>query len=159
MVCGPEARPSASVAASVSDPAAPRLTIGVPDQWTFTEGEGDEAVRMQGPEKMSATVTIAPTALDPEAAFRQYTDEVMAKAAASTVSILPAQLCDYSGQKLMGTWSDSAQTSVDFHDRVLHVWTDHGDYLIVIHVEAPSDVDALAAASDVITDHVELTVP
>lgn len=159
VVCGPEARPPVSVAAAVADPAAPRLTVGVPDGWSFTKGTGDEAVKLQGPEGMSASVTIAPTTLGPEAAFREYTDGVMAKSAVSTVSILPAPLCAYSGQKLMGGWSDTPQTSVEFYDRILHVWTNGADYLIAIHVEGPSGVDALDAASDVITDDVELTIP
>ena len=110
------------------------------------EGAGDVGVQMHGPDGMSATVSIAPTALDPEAAFRDYTDKIMAKSAVSTVSVLPAELCVYSGQKLMGAWSDTPQNSVEFFDRVAHVWTNTTNYLIAVHVEAPTGVDAARRA-------------
>lgn len=160
VTCSPEARPPVSVAAAVADPAAPRITVGVPEGWSFTQGTGDVAVTMQGPQGLSASVTISPTTLDPEAAFRQYTDGVMEQSAISTVSILPAELCDYSGQKMMGTWADEPGTAVEFFDRVVHVWTNAADFLIAIHVEGPAEPSpALDAASTVITDDVELTIP
>lgn len=160
VACAPPSRPPVSVAAAIADAAAPRLTVGVPEGWSFTQGSGDVAVKMQGPHNMSASVTIAPTTLDPEAAFRDYTDKLMEKSSVSTVSILPAELCDYSGQKLMGTWSgDSPENSIEFFDRVIHVWTNAGDFLVGIHVEAPAGVDGFDAASRVITDDVELTIP
>ena len=53
---------------------------------------------MQGPDGMSAIVTIAATTLDPEAAFRDYTDEIMAQSAVSSVSVLPAELCGTAGR-------------------------------------------------------------
>jgi hypothetical protein len=159
ITCGPETRPQVAVAATVADPDAPRLTVGVPDGWNFTRGTGDVGVTMQGPQGMSAAVTIAPTALDPEVAFREYTDAVMEKSAVTTVSILPGQLCGYSGQKLSGSWSDDPDTAVDFVDRIAHVWTDSGDYLVAIHVEGPATADGLGAASTTLTDDVELTIP
>ena len=64
-----------------------------------------------------------PDHLDPAAAFTEYADEVMAVSAVSSVSVLPAELCGYSGQKLMGAWSDTPQQSVEFLDRIAHVWT------------------------------------
>lgn len=148
-----------SVAAAIADPAAPRITVGVPEGWSFTQGSGDIAVKMEGPEGMSATVTIAPTTLEPAAAFRDYTDKVMEKSPVTTVSILPDELCDYSGQKLMGTWSGEPGTATEFFDRAVHVWTNAADYLVVIHVEAPSGVDGLEVASQVVTGAVELTIP
>lgn len=104
-------------------------------------------------------MTIASTALDAAAAFREYTDQVMSKSAMSVVSILPAELCDYSGQQLTGTWSDEPEAAVEFVDRIMHVWTEASDFLIAVHVEGPAGVDGLAAASSVLTDHVELTIP
>ena len=71
----------------------------------------------------SATVTIAQTQLDPADAFTEYADKVMAVSAVSSVSVLPAELCGYSGQKLMGAWSDNPQQSVEFLDRIVHIWT------------------------------------
>ena len=88
---------------------------------------------------MSATVTIAATQLDPAAAFKKYVDDLMAESAVSSVSVLPGQLCEFSGQKLMGAWSDTPQNAVEFKDRIVHVWTNSGnDYLVAVHVEAPT---------------------
>lgn len=158
VTCTPEAKPTVSVAASVADPAAPRVTVGVPDGWSFTAGAGDMAVTMQGPAGMTAAVSIAPTALDPDAAFREYTDGVMERSAMTTVSIQPAQLCGYSGQALTGTWSDGPDDAVEFVDRIVHVWTNDDDFLLVIHVEGPAgEFDAAAAST--ITDAVEVTIP
>ncbi len=159
VTCAPVAKPPISVVATVGDAKAPRVTVGVPEGWSFSRGTGDVGVQMQGPDGLSATVFISPTTLDPEAAFRDYTDKIMEKAAVSTVSVLPAELCVYSGQKLMGAWSDTPQNSVEFFDRVAHVWTNTTNYLIAVHVEAPTGVDALEGASAVITDHIEITIP
>ena len=117
-------RPVTAVA-QVSDPAAPKITVAVPDGWSREPGSGDVGVRMQGPDGMFATVTIAQTKLDPAAAFTEYADKVMAVSAVSSVSVLPAELCGYSGQKLMGAWSDTPQQSVEFLDRIVHIWTEH----------------------------------
>jgi hypothetical protein len=159
VTCAPDTKPPVSVVAAVDDKTAPRVTVGVPEGWSFTGGSGDVGVRMTGPDGMSAIVSIAPTALDPEAAFREYTDKIMEKSAVSSVSVLPAELCEYSGQKLMGAWSDTPQNSVEFYDRVAHVWTNTTNYLIAVHVEAPTGVDAVDGASAVITDHIEIAIP
>jgi hypothetical protein len=152
-------KPPVSVAASVPDPAAPRVTVGVPQGWSFTAGAGEMAAKLQGPEGMSGDVTIAPTALSPDAAFRDYTDKLLARSPVSTVSILPAQLCEYSGLKLTGTWANDGEKAVEYVDRVVHVWTNGSDYLIGVHVEGPAGAAGLDAASDVVTDNVELTLP
>lgn len=159
VTCAPANKPPVSVVAAVADATAPRVTVGLPDGWSTTKGSGDVGVRMQGPDGMSALVSIAPTSLDPEAAFREYTDKIMEQAAVSSVSVLPAELCQYSGQKLMGAWSDTPQNAVEFYDRVAHVWTNTTNYLIVVHVEAPTGVAALDAASAAITTDVEITIP
>jgi hypothetical protein len=159
VTCAPAKKPPVTVMATVGDATAPRVTVGVPDGWSTSKGAGDVGLRMQGPDGMSAFVSIAPTTLEPEAAFRDYTDKIMAQSAISTVSILPAELCQYSGQKLMGAWSDTPQNSVEFFDRVAHVWTNTTNYLIAIHVEAPTGVDALDAASAAITTDVEIAIP
>lgn len=158
VTCPAERKPPVSSVAQVDDPAAPRVAVGVPDGWSFTKGTGDFGLTMDGPDDMTAFVTIAQTMLDPEAVFRQYTDAVMNGSAMSTVSILPGQLCDYSGQKLMGTWSDS-EKSIEFHDRLLHVWTNTANYLVVVHVEAPTGVAALDAANEVVANGIEITIP
>ena len=101
---------------------------------------------------MFATVTIARTQLDPAAAFTEYADKVMAVSAVSSVSVLPAELCGYSGQKLMGAWSASPQQSVEFLDRIVHVWTNTNNYLVAVHVQAPAGTDGFDAASTVMED-------
>lgn len=159
VTCADPTKPPVSTVAAVDDATAPRVTVGVPQGWSFSKGSGDIGVRMQGPDGMTATVSIAPTTLDPAAAFREYTDKLMEKSAVSTVSILPAELCEYSGQKLMGAWSDTPQNSVEFFDRVLHVWTNTTNYLIAVHVEAPTGVDGLDSASSVLTEDIEITIP
>ena len=121
--CAQPVKPAVTAVAQVSDPAAPKITVAVPDGWSVEPGSGDVGVRMQGPDGMFATVTIAQTKLDPAEAFTEYADKVMAVSAVSSVSVLPAELCGYSGQKLMGAWSDTPQQSVEFLDRIAHIWT------------------------------------
>jgi hypothetical protein len=130
--------PSAEgVTSAVADPGAPRITVALPPGWSMTQGEGDVGAKLTGPEGIWATVTIAKTTLDPAAAFKQYADEAMAASAVSSVSVLPADLCGYSGQKLLGSWADTPDQAVEFGDRVAHVWTNSGDYLVVVHVQGP----------------------
>ena len=109
---------------------------------------------------MWATVTIAQTQLDPTAAFRKYADDLMAESAVSSVSIIPAELCGYSGQKLMGAWSDTPQNAVEFSDRIVHVWTNSGNsYLVAVHVQAPTGTRGFNAAADVLTEDFEIGLP
>jgi hypothetical protein len=108
---------------------------------------------------MSATITIAATQLDAAAAFREYTDGLMAQSAVSTVSIVPGELCGYSGQKLMGAWSDTPQNSVEFTDRIVHVWTNTKNYLVSVHVQAPTGVPGLDGAAELLTEDFEVRQP
>jgi hypothetical protein len=94
---------------------------------------------LQGPDGVTATVTIAETRLEPAQAFQQYANDAMATSAVSSVSVLPADLCGYSGQKLLGSWSDSPQQAVEFGDRIAHIWTNTNNYLVAVHVEGPAD--------------------
>ena len=96
------------------------------------------AARLDGPDGIWATVTIAVTRLDPAEAFRKYSDDAMAASPVSSVSVLPADLCGYSGQKLLGTWSDSPQQAVEFGDRIAHIWTNTNNYLVAVHVQGPT---------------------
>jgi hypothetical protein len=151
--------PGVAVETTVSDPRAPKITVGLPVGWSFTRGSGDIAAKMAGPEAMKATVTIEQTELAPADAFREYTDRIMAASAISTVSVLPAELCDYSGQKLMGAWSDTPDNSVEFRDRLVHIWTNTANYLVSVHVEAPTGVDALDAAGARLTGDIKVEIP
>ena len=126
----------------------------------MTAGSGDVGGRLEGSHGMWATVTIAQTQLDPAAAFRKYADDLMAESAVSSVSIMPAELCEYSGQKLMGAWSDTPQNAVEFQDRIVHVWTNSGNsYLVAVHVQAPTGTPGFNAAADVLTEDFEIGLP
>jgi hypothetical protein len=70
VTCAPANRPPVSVVTAVGDPKAPRVTVGVPEGWSTSKGSGEVGVRMQGPDGMTAFVSVAATTLDPEAAFR-----------------------------------------------------------------------------------------
>lgn len=126
------------VTATVADPAAPKITVLLPQGWSTEPGEDDIGAKLTGPEGVWATVTIAKTTLEPAQAFKQYADDAMAASAVSSVSVLPADLCGYSGQKLLGSWADTPEQAVEFGDRVAHVWTNSGDYVVAVHVQGPA---------------------
>ena len=137
-VCPAEPPPPVGVMASVPDPAAPKITVALPSDWSTTKGDGDVGARLTGPDGIWATVTIVRTPLDPAAAFKQYADDAMAASAVNSVSVVPAELCGYSGQKLLGAWSTTPQQAVEFGDRIAHVWTNTNNYLVAVHVQGPA---------------------
>ena len=145
--------------ATVADPAAPKITVSVPDGWSVAPGSGDVGARFTGPDDMLAEISITATALDPAAAFTRYSDDVMGKYPISTLSLLPADLCGYSGQKLMGTWADDPEESTEYQDRVTHVWTNSKNYLVAIHVEAPSGTAGFDAAASTLTSDFTIVIP
>ena len=159
VTCSQPVKPAVDAVAQISDPAAPRITVAVPDGWSAAQGSGDVGVRMEGPRGMSATVTIEQTQLDPAEAFMRYADKVMAVSAVSSVSVLPAELCHYSGQKLMGAWSDNPQQSVKFLDRIVHIWTNTNNYLVAVHAQAPSGTDGFDAAGAVLIEDFAVGIP
>lgn len=143
----PNPTPS-DVVASVPDPAAPRISVAVPAGWSTAAGQGDVGLRLTGPDGMWASVTIAKTTLPPAEAFERYADDAMASSDVSTLSVLPAEQCGYSGQKLLGSWADSPEHAVEYGDRLAHIPTATGDYLVAVHVEAPArtpDFDPLTS--------------
>jgi hypothetical protein len=160
MACSQPIKPGVRMAAQVNDRDAPKITVGVPDGWSMSAGSGDIGGKMAGPDGMSATVTIAATQLDPAAAFKKYADDLMGESAVSSVSLLPGQLCEYSGQKLMGAWSDTPQNAVEFEGRIVHVWTNSGnDYLVAVHVEAPTGTAGFDDAASLLTEDFEIVLP
>jgi hypothetical protein len=159
VTCSHPNRPAVAVTAEVADRAAPWMTVAVPDRWSATMGSGDVGAKLDGPRGMWASVTIAKTALDPAAAFRKYADDTMAVAAVSSVSIMPADLCGYSGQKLLGAWSESPQRAVEFADRIAHIWTNTTDYLVAVHVQAPTGTAGFGAATSVLMEDFEIVLP
>jgi hypothetical protein len=160
MACSQPIKPGVRMTAQVKDPAAPKITVGVPDGWSMSAGAGDIGGQLAGRDGMSASVTIAETQLDPAAAFKKYADDLMGESAVSSVSVIPGQLCEYSGQKLMGAWSDTPQNAVQFEDRIAHVWTNSGtDYLVAVHVEAPTGTAGFDDAASVLTEDFEIVLP
>ncbi|HYZ67216.1 MAG TPA: hypothetical protein VE666_05305 [Mycobacterium sp.] len=160
VACSQTIKPSVRMTAEVDDPQAPMVTVGVPDKWSMTAGTGDVGGRLDGPGGMQATVTIATTDLDPAAAFRKYADDLIAESAVSTVSVLPGELCGYSGQKLMGAWSDTPQNAVEYEDRIAHIWTNSGtNYLVAVHVEAPTGTPGFDSAAALLTEDFEIVLP
>lgn len=146
--CNLPGPPREQVSAAVPDPGAPTITMALPAGWSTTAGQGDVGLRLTGPDGMSATVTIAKTTLPPAEAFERYADDAVAASDISTLSVLPAALCGYSGQKLLGSWADSPGPAVEFGDRIAHIATSTGDYLVAVHVEAPAqtaDFDPLTS--------------
>lgn len=145
--------------ATVADPAAPKITVAVPGGWSVAPGTGDIGARLAGPDDMLAQISIAATPLDPAAAFTRYSDDVMDKYPISTLSLLPADLCGYSGQKLMGTWADDPEASIEYQDRIAHIWTNSKNYLVAIHVEAPSGTAGFDAAASTLTSDFDIVIP
>ncbi len=157
--CAPPDPITAPVVAQVSDPGAPTVTIGVPDGWSMSPGGADpEGARLRGPEAMWASVTIAQTPLGPAAAFRQYEDDLTDDATVSTMSLLPGELCSYSGQRLMGILSDGHET-VQYEDRIVHVPGSPQDYLIAVHVQAASGTPGFDEAASQLTADFEIGLP
>jgi hypothetical protein len=154
VTCELSAPPNGIATAAVADPAAPKITVTLPQGWSTAPGEGDVGAKLTGPEGVWATVTIAKTTLDPAAAFKQYADDAMAASAVSSVSVLPAELCGYSGQKLLGSWADSPEQAVEFGDRVVHIWTNSGDYLVAVHVQGPAGANFDPFTSPMLDDFV-----
>jgi hypothetical protein len=160
IACSQPIKPAMRMTALIDNPLAPRITVGVPDGWSITTGSGEVGGRLDGPGGMEATITIALTQLEPAAAFRKYADDLMAESAVSSVSIMPGELCGFSGQKLMGAWSDTPQNAVEFEDRIVHIWTNSGnDYLVSVHVQAPTGSPGFDEAAALLTQDFEVELP
>lgn len=159
VTCSPRDRPAVAITAEVADPRAPKVTVAIPDGWAPGAGSGDVGMRLSGPHGMSATVRISQTNLDPVAAFSDYADRIIAQAAVSTVSMLPAVLCGYSGQKLMGTWSNNPDDAVEFTDRLVHIWTNDQSYLVAVAVRAPNGTAGFDEAAAALIADFDIRIP
>lgn len=138
VTCRPDPAPADPVDVTGTAPGSPTVMIAIPDGFTPTGQADTPGLSLSGPESMTATVTIVPTTLDPAAAFRQHADELTGHANISSISLLPGDLCGYSGQEMMGSAADSPGAGTDFADRVVHVWTGAGDFLVTVHLQAPN---------------------
>lgn len=146
--CEPDTPPAHPVEARTQTPGSPTVVIDVPDG--FAPGAppaGDTALNLTGPDGMTAAVLISPTTLDAAAAFRQYADRRTADYEINSVSVLPGELCGYSGQELMGMLADQPGQGIDYTDRIVHVWTGAGDYLVAVQVQAPNKTAGLDDAT------------
>ncbi|WP_286274538.1 hypothetical protein [Mycobacterium antarcticum] len=157
LVCLPPPTPGTPATVQIGDPAAPRIVISLPEGWTAAPDPA--GLTLSGPAGMFGAVTIAETALDPAAAFEKYADDLTADAPISSVSVLPAENCGFSGQRLMGMLSGGAAASQTYEDRIAHVWTNTKDYLVAIHVAAPEGSPAFDAATSVLTADFAVTIP
>lgn len=159
VTCSPEQRPAVGMVAQIADSVAPVLTIAVPQGWSMQGGTGDIGAQLTGPNGMTATVTIVPTNLDPQQAFAEYAEELTGDAAVSSLNVLPAPLCGYSGQKMTGARSDTPADAVEFVDRVAHIPTASRTYLVSVHTAAPSLTGEFDTAAQQLTGDFEVRIP
>lgn len=159
LVCpaAPDGDGPAAVAA-VADPAAPRITISVPDGWSTAPGDGDTALTLTGPHAMSATVTITATELEPESAFLRHTAGVGGTAPRLKLSVTGAPFCGFSSEQLTGTLQGPSG-GIDFADRVTHIWTNTKQYLVTIHLEGRSGSPGFSAAKSTLTQDFAVVIP
>lgn len=149
--CDPPSPPAQTMTAATGSPGSPTVVVAVPDG--FSQGaapSGDVALNLTGPDGLTGTVKISPTTQDAAAAFRQYADARTAGHEFNSVSILPADLCGYSGQKLIGMLGDKPGSGSDYADRIVHVWTNNGDYLIALQLQGPTGSKGFDAAKPVL---------
>jgi hypothetical protein len=144
--------------AQVQDAAAPRLTITLPDGWTSEPGRRDLALSLSGPEGMSGTVTIATTKLDPTEAFSEYAATLAQAKSDFQVDVVGAKFCGYSSQKLVGTFGGPSGT-VEFADRLTHIWTNTDQYLVAVDMEGPEDVPGFGAVKTALMQDFAVVIP
>lgn len=151
--CAPDTPPAQPVEAHSAAPGSPTVLLGLPDGFTpAADPQGDIALNLTGPDGRTGTVTITPTTLDAAAAFRAYGDDRTKGSEISSLSVLPGDLCGYSGQELMGMLADQPGQGIEFADRVVHVWTNDGNFLIAIRLQAPKGTSLDAAKSVLLAD-------
>lgn len=141
-----EPGPANTVEVTGSAAGSPTVLIAMPEGFGPAPAPGDAALTLNGPDGMTATVSITPTSLDAAGAFQRYADERTAGVAISSISLLPGDLCGYSGQEMMGNLADDPGEAVQFADRVVHVWTDSGDFLIAVRLQGPSGAPGFETA-------------
>lgn len=158
-VCFPEpAGIGIGTVAQVSDPAAPRITLPVPEAWTSDPGQGDVALSLSGPDGMTGTVTITVTARDPAAAFADYVATLARSKLDFQVDTVGVKFCGYSSQKLTGTFLGPRGT-IEFADRVTHIWTNTSQYLVAVHLEGPQDASGFGAAKAALMQDFAVVIP
>ncbi|MCK0173686.1 hypothetical protein [Mycolicibacterium sp. F2034L] len=158
----PEPAPPAGGSVAFLAPSAldaPEIAIALPAAWTSEPAPDGSALTLTGPDGTTGVLTVTPTDLGPAEAFETYSDDRTAGAPISSVSVLPAELCGYSGQKMLGMLSGGAGPAVEYRDRIAHVWTGGPSYLVAIRVEGPQGGEAVSAAADVILSDFGIRTP
>jgi hypothetical protein len=158
-VCFPEpAGIGVGTVAQVADPAAPRITVTVPDGRTSEPEQGDVALTLSGPDAMTGTVTIAATTLDPAVAFADYADMLRRSKPDLQVDTAGAKFCGYSSQRLTGTFLGAPGT-LDFANRITHIWTNTDKYLVTMHLEGPVDTPEFDLAKTALMQDFAVVIP
>lgn len=156
VTCPPPA--GATVTAGSQAPGSPSLTVAVPEGFTEVTPHA-AAVRLTGPAGMTAEITLTPTTRTARADFEHYADDRVAKYPINSVSVLPGDLCGYSGQKLMGVLAERPGTRIRYADRIVHVWTNDGAFLAVVRLEAPSETPGFDEAGSAMLADFGITMP
>jgi hypothetical protein len=159
VTCEFPAGASNTVDATGTAAGSPTVILAVPEGFSTQPGTDDTALKLTGPGGMTATVTISPTTLDAQAAFQQYADQRTAGASINSLSVLPGEVCEYSGQELMGILADRPGEEIDYADRVVHVWTGDGDFLIAVRLEAPNKTPGFDTAKSALLTDLGIRMP
>jgi hypothetical protein len=144
--------------ARVADPVAPKVTVEVPDGWSWTAGTGDTALTLTGRGGMSGTVTIAETTMEPGGAFLKYGADMAGSRPGAKFTPAGGQFCGYSSQLLAGTFQSPSGTS-DFADRVTHIWTNTKKYLVSIQLQGPAGAPGFGAAKSTLMQQFAVVIP
>jgi hypothetical protein len=143
--------------AAVPDPAAPKLTVPMPEGWNSAPGAGDVALTSTGPNGLSVTVTITETVLDPGGAFLRYGADLRSSRPGVQDTVTAAQFCGYSSQLLSGTIGGPAGNA--FADRITHIWTNTKAFLVALHLEGPADAPGFGAAKSTVMQQFAIVIP
>ena len=130
----------------------------MPYGWTSEPGHEDVALSLTGPDGLSGLVTIAATKLDPARAFSDYAATQAHSKPDFHVETLGAKFCGYSSQKLVGTFRGPPGT-VEFADRLTHIWTNTDRYLVAIHLEGPENTPGFSAAKAALMQDFAVVIP
>ena len=143
--------------ARVSDPAAPKVMVILPDGWSSPVGTGDTALTLTGPDGMSGAVTIADTGLEPGGAFLKYAVDMRDSRPGVKFTVAAAQFCGYSSQQLTGTFQSPSGT-FGFADRITHIWTKK-KYLVAIQLQGPAGAAGFDAAKSTLLQEFAVVIP
>lgn len=156
VTCPAPAGPTVTVGSQA--PSSPALSVAVPEGFTEVKPHA-AAVKLTGPAGMTAEITLTPTTLTARAAFEQYGDDRVAKYPINSVSVLPGDLCGYSGQELMGMLAEQPGKGIEYADRIVHIWTNSGDFLAVLRLEAPTETPGFDEARSAMLADFGITMP